>query len=171
MGLHNRMQVNDLEVVSRPCTDDRITLPHLTFRTKRNACCVEMHLERTKIHLKTFRNYSGLWICCFYTAGVFPCPSKSYFSGTGRRATMIISRFESSDLIIESRFPGLKYTGNSHLLPKEFVRCVWSDMPNTGAIGAPSGRHSCPSGQNHHGYDVIQLTYLFIPPPVARFHL
>ena len=36
---------------------------------------------------------------------------------------------------------------------------------------APSGRCSYWSTQNHRSFDKIQLRYLFIPPPVAWFHL
>jgi len=128
-------------------------------------------LRGRKISLKTFLKSSPLWICHFFTAGVFPCPSKSYFSRMGRRATMILSRSEGFDLIVESMFPSLNYTSNSCLSPEEFVRCIWSDMPNTQTIGAPSGHCSCWSHQNHHSSDKIQLMYLFIPPPVAWFHL
>jgi len=46
------MQVNVFEVVSHPCTDDRITLPHLTVCTKHTLASVEKHVERTKNKLE-----------------------------------------------------------------------------------------------------------------------
>jgi len=48
MGLLDRMQVNVFEVVSGPCTDDRITLPHPTVRSKHKLPKIEKLVERTK---------------------------------------------------------------------------------------------------------------------------
>ena len=52
MGLLDRVQVNVFKVVSRPCTDDRITLLHSTVRTKYILSSVEKHVERTKNKLE-----------------------------------------------------------------------------------------------------------------------
>jgi len=52
MGLLDSMQVNVVEVVSLPCTDDRITLPHSTIRTKHKLSSVEKRIERTKNQLE-----------------------------------------------------------------------------------------------------------------------
>ena len=52
----------------------------------------------------------------------------------------MLARFERFDLIIESMFPRLKYTGHSLLSPEKIVRCVWSELPTKGIIVAPSGR-------------------------------
>jgi len=46
------MQVNIFEVVSRPCTDDTITLPHPTVRTKHKLSSVEKRVERTKNNIE-----------------------------------------------------------------------------------------------------------------------
>jgi len=48
MGLHVGMHVNDSEVVSHPCRDDRISLPHPNVRTKHKLSIVEQHVERMK---------------------------------------------------------------------------------------------------------------------------
>ena len=53
---------------------------------------------------------------------------------------MILARFEGFDQIVKSMFSRLKYTGNSILSPECFARCVWSELPNTGSIVAPSSR-------------------------------
>jgi hypothetical protein len=42
------MQVNVFEIVSHPCTDDRITLPHPAGRTEQKFSSVEKPVERTK---------------------------------------------------------------------------------------------------------------------------
>jgi len=52
MGLLESMQVNVTEVVSHPCTDDRITLPHLTVPTKHKYCGVEKCIYRSKNNLE-----------------------------------------------------------------------------------------------------------------------
>jgi hypothetical protein len=54
----------------------------------------------------------------------------------------MLPRLEGFDLIVESMFPRLKYTGHSFLSPEKFVRCVWSDLPNKVTIVAPSGHGS-----------------------------
>jgi len=54
----------------------------------------------------------------------------------------MLARFEGFDLIVESMFPRLKYTGHSFLSPEQFERCVWSELPNKGTIVTPSGRRS-----------------------------
>jgi hypothetical protein len=46
------MQVNIFEVVSRPCTDDRITLPHPAICTKQKLYSVEKRVDRTKNKLE-----------------------------------------------------------------------------------------------------------------------
>jgi len=48
VGLLDWIQVNVFEVVSRHGTDDRITLPHPTVRTKHKLSSVEKRVERTK---------------------------------------------------------------------------------------------------------------------------
>jgi hypothetical protein len=47
MGLVDRLQVNLFEVVSRPCTEDRILLPHPTVHTKHKLSIVKTHVKRT----------------------------------------------------------------------------------------------------------------------------
>jgi len=48
MGMLEWVQVNVFEVVIRPCTDDRITLPHPIIRATHKLSRVEMRAERTK---------------------------------------------------------------------------------------------------------------------------
>jgi len=79
----------------------------------------------------------------------------------------MLATLEGFDIIVESMFQRLTYPGHSFLSPELFVRCVWSELPNTGTIVAPSGRRSYQSSQNHCSYDEMQLGYLFISPPVA----
>ena len=110
-------------------------------------------------------------VCCSITAAVFPCLLKRCWGGRGRRAPSMLARFEGYDLIINSMFLRLKYPAHSFLAGEWFVRCVWSELPNRGMMVAPSGRHSYRTGQHHCSYDEIQLQYLFLPPPVAWFHL
>jgi len=50
------MQVNVFEVVSRLCTDDRITLLHLTVCTKHKLSNVEKHIERKNNRLDTCKD-------------------------------------------------------------------------------------------------------------------
>jgi len=57
------------------------------------------------------------------------------------------------------------------MLPEWFVRCVWSELPNTEIIVPPIGRISYRISHYHHSYDDIQLFCLFVPPPVSSFHL
>jgi len=109
-------------------------------------------------------------MCCSFMAVVCPCPLKWYFRGTGRRATMMLGRFEGFDQILVLMFPGLKYTGDSFLSPEQFVRCDLPELPNERTIVAPSGRRSYWSGQKHSSYDEIQLTNMFSPLPVDWFH-
>jgi len=52
MVLLNWMEVNVFEVVSRPYTDDRITLLHPTIRTKQKLSSVKKHVVRTKNELE-----------------------------------------------------------------------------------------------------------------------
>jgi len=108
---------------------------------------------------------------CSFTADVLPCHLQWYCGGMGWRTTRIVAWFEGFDLIIETMFPGLRYTGHSSLSPHHVERCVCCDLPNTGTIVAPSGRRRFWSSHNHRSYDKIELMYLFIPPPVAWFHL
>jgi len=123
------------------------------------------------ISLNTFLTISLLWICCSTVDVGFPCPLEWYFGGMGRTATRMHARFKGFDLIVKLMFARLKYTGYFFLLPKWFVRCVCSELPNTETIAAPSGCHSYWRVQNQPSYDEIQLMYLFIPPPVGWFHL
>ena len=59
MGLLNRVQVNVLEVVSRLCTDDRITMTHLTVPTKHELSSVEKRVKWAKNMLKDLpQNFS-----------------------------------------------------------------------------------------------------------------
>jgi hypothetical protein len=44
--------VNVLEVVSRPCPDDGITLPYPTVHTKHKLSSIEKHVERKKNQLE-----------------------------------------------------------------------------------------------------------------------
>jgi len=104
-------------------------------------------------------------------AVVLQCPLQWYFWGMGSRATWMASGFEGFDLIVESMFPSLKYTGHLFLTSELLVRCVWSELPNVGTMAAPSGRRSAWSGQTHCSYLEIELMYLFKPPPDAWFHL
>ena len=48
MRLLYRLQVNVFNLVSRPCTDDRMMLPHLTISTMNTFTSVEEPAERTK---------------------------------------------------------------------------------------------------------------------------
>jgi len=123
-----------------------------------------------EIRSKTILQTSQLWICCSFMTVVFPCSLQWCFGGTGRRATPMLARFKGFDSIVKSMFRRLYNTGPSILSPELFVRCVWSELLNTGTIIAPSGHCSHRSGQYHHSYDEIQLRYLFIPPPVTWFH-
>jgi len=65
----------------------------------------------------------------------------------------------------------LKYTGHSFWSSELFVRCVWSEVPNTAWIVGRTGHNGCWTIHNHRTYNKIQLTYLFISPPVAWFPL
>jgi len=56
------------------------------------------------------------------------------------------------------------------VLSEKCVSCGWSELPNEGTIVAPNSPSSNSSCQYHRTYDQIQLTYLFIQPPVAGFH-
>jgi len=68
-----------------------------------------------KISARTFLQTSRLWICCAFMAVVFQCLLKWYFGGPGRRATRMLTRFGSFDVIIESMFPIHKYSGHSYM--------------------------------------------------------
>jgi len=118
-----------------------------------------------------FLTTSAVWICCSFMAVVFPCLLKWYFEGTRRRVTRMLVRLEVFDPIVKSMFPRLKYTRHSFPSLQECVWCVWSELPNEGIIITPSGRRNYCSSQNHRRCREIHLTYLFIPPPVAWFHL
>jgi len=52
MALLERAQVNVFEVVRRPCTDDRMTLPHPTVRTQLKLFSVAMRFKRMKNKLE-----------------------------------------------------------------------------------------------------------------------
>jgi len=54
----------------------------------------------------------------------------------------MLATLEGLDIIVELMFQRLIYPGHSFLSPELFVRCVWSELPNTGTIVAPSGRRS-----------------------------
>jgi len=99
-----------------------------------------------------------------------PCYFKGYFRGIGGGATRRISRFEGFDQLLESMFLSLKYTAHCFLSSEYVVRCVLSELPNLGTMVATSSHRNYWSGKNHHHYEDIQLTYLFIPLPVAWFH-
>jgi len=112
-----------------------------------------------------------LWICYSFNAVLLPWPLKWDFGGNGRTAWERIAIYVGFNGIVELMFPKLKYTSHSFLLPKLFVRCVWSGLPNRRTIIAPSGQHSFWLGYNHSRHDNIQLTYLVIPPLVTWFHV
>jgi len=54
---------------------------------------------------------------------------------------------------------------------KWFLRSVWSQLSNKVTIVSASGPCTYWTGRNHHTTDEIQLTYLFISPPVIWFHI
>ena len=45
--MHDPVEVNFFEVLSRPCIDGRMTFLDLNIHTKHEPCSVEMRVERT----------------------------------------------------------------------------------------------------------------------------
>jgi len=76
---------------------------------------------------------------------------------------------EASDPIVQRILPWAKHTDKSLLWPCSLVRCIVSDLPNERTIVAPRSWPSNSTSHSKHNYNQIQLTYLFIPSPVAWF--
>ena len=78
------MQVNVFEIVSRPCTDDRITLPHPTFRTKHNLSSVEIRVERTKNKLEDLPHNLPIVDVLFHHSSCFSMAFKMIIRMNGK---------------------------------------------------------------------------------------
>lgn len=146
----------------------------LHCRIRQSAQCISFPvLKRVsrgrKISSNTFLNTCALWIWCSFTAVGFPCSLKWCFGAMGRRATRKLARFKGLDLMVQSMFPRLKYTGHHILSLELFEWCVWSELLNNGTFIAPSSDCNYWSGQTHCSYDEIELMYLFIPQPPAAW--
>jgi len=124
-----------------------------------------------KLSLRMYLILSWWRICCLFLAVDFSCPLKWDFGGMGSMQTRILARLEFIDLIIQLMFLRLKYTGDSFLSTKWFVRSVWSKLPNKHTIVAPSGHLTYWKIQNHYRNNELQLLYQFIQPPVAWGYL
>jgi len=46
MGLLDQVLQNVFEIITHPCKDERITLPHPTIRTKHKLLSFENHIKR-----------------------------------------------------------------------------------------------------------------------------
>jgi len=136
------MQLDVFEVVSRPCTDDGSTLPHRNVRTNHKLCSGEKRVEWKTNMLKDLPYNLSIVNLLFHHSSCFSMSFKVIFQRNGKKGNKDVCRFEGFDLIVESMFLRLKYTGHSYWSPKRFVRCVWSELPNKRTIVAPSGRLS-----------------------------
>jgi len=85
MGLLDLMTVNVSEVVSRQCTDDRITLPHLTVRTKHKLSTVEKRLERTKNKLEDIPSNHSIVDLLVLHASWYSMSFKVIFQRNGKK--------------------------------------------------------------------------------------
>jgi hypothetical protein len=85
MGLLDRMQVNVFEVVSRPCTDDRITMPHLTVSPKHKLSSVEQLVKRTKNMLEYILHNISIVDLLFLHGSCFSMSFKVIFQRNGKK--------------------------------------------------------------------------------------
>jgi len=85
MGLLGRMEVNAFEVVSRPCTDDRITLPHPTVRTKHKLSSVEKRVERMNNKLEDLSSNLSIVDVLFLHGSCFSMSFKVIFRRNGQK--------------------------------------------------------------------------------------
>jgi hypothetical protein len=79
------MQVNVFEVVNRPCTDDRITLPHLTVRTNHKLSSVEKRVNRTKHKLEDLPSNLSIVDLLFLHGSCFSMSFKVIFWSNGKK--------------------------------------------------------------------------------------
>jgi len=117
IGLLDWVKVNVFEVVSCPCTDDRIALLHLTFHTYHKLYSVEKHINRIKSQLHELHSHLTIIDWLYVHGSPYRCPLEWYFRCHGKRATRIGARFEMFNLILKLMFLRLEYTGNSFLSP------------------------------------------------------
>jgi hypothetical protein len=79
------MQENDFEVVSCPCTDNRITLPHLTIRTKHKLSTVEKRGERIKNNLEDLPYNMSIMAVLIIHGGYFVMSFIVIFGRNGKK--------------------------------------------------------------------------------------
>ena len=79
------MHVNVFGVFSRPCTDDRITLPHPTVRTKHKPSSVEKRVERTKDKPEDLPYNLSIVDLVFLHGSCFSISFKVIFRRTGKK--------------------------------------------------------------------------------------
>jgi len=77
--------VNVFEVVSRPYTDDRITLPHLTIHTKHKLSSVEKRVERTNNKLNELPSNLLIVDLLFLHGSCFSMSFKAIFRSNGKK--------------------------------------------------------------------------------------
>ena len=79
------MQVNVLEVVSRACTDDRITSLHPTIRTSHKHSSDEKHVEGTKNNLNDPSNNLSIVDLLFFHGRCFSMFFKVIIRRNGKK--------------------------------------------------------------------------------------
>jgi hypothetical protein len=81
------MQITDFKIVSRPCTDDRITLPHPIARTKHKLSCVEKRVERTKSRLEDLPEHLLMVDLLLFHGSGFSMAFKVIFQRNGKKGS------------------------------------------------------------------------------------
>jgi len=87
MGLLDWAQVNVFEVVSLPCTDDRITLPHPVVSKKHKLSGVEKRVKRTKNKPEDFPQNLSIVDLLFLHGSSFSMSFKVIFQKNGKNGS------------------------------------------------------------------------------------
>jgi len=171
MKLLHWMEVNVFDVVSHPCIDDSTTFPHLTICPKNQHCSFETLLDRTKNMLKDHPCTFLIMDLLFIHSSCFSMSFRVIFRRIWKKgikdASKIWRLWSNCGVDVSWTRIYCAFLLIAPIVRKRCPRSIWSVLRNNEIIIAPSGHHCYWTSQNHRHYDKIQLTNLFISPPLT----